>query len=260
MLCCPLLDGNTVIEFDNLGERPYAALTMDWMNAAGVRIDNYDYEKFIIPGEQTYQPFIKKAPSDWCGASYPMVAAAITEGSKIKLLDMDINDFQGEKMYVDIINQMGGHVEVLNGGKDGVIVEGGHELHGIEIDCRNMPDAIPALAVLGTYAQGRTVLKNIQACRMKETDRCKSIVEEITKMGGTFAEHDDSLEIYHSELHGAVLNGHHDHRIVMASTCAALIADGVTLIDSVEHVGVSFPRFYEVMTGVGANIECLIEG
>ncbi|MEW4412680.1 3-phosphoshikimate 1-carboxyvinyltransferase [Clostridium sp. AN503] len=259
MVCCPLLKGDTVIKFHNLGERPYAALTMDWMKAAGVEIINHDYEDFVIPGGQVYHPFTKKAPSDWCGASYPMVAAAITEGSRIRLLDMDIHDFQGEKMYVDIINQMGGHVEVLNDGADGVIVEGGHELHGIEIDCKNTPDAIPALAVLGCYAQGRTVLKNIQACRMKETDRCKTIVEELTKMGGRFEEYEDSLVIHHSKLHGATLSGHHDHRIVMASTCAALMADGETLIDSAEHVGVSFPRFYEEMTGIGADIRRLVE-
>ncbi len=257
MVCCPLLKEDTVIRFNNLGERPYANLTMDWMKAAGVELINHDYEEFIIPGGQTYHPFSKKAPSDWCGASYPMVAAAITPGSRIRLLDMDIHDFQGEKMFVDVIRQMGGHVEVRNEGKDGVIVEGGHKLHGIEIDCRNTPDAIPALAVLGCFAQGKTVLTNIGACRMKETDRCKSIVEELSKMGGKFKEEANSLTIYHSDLHGAALSGHHDHRIVMASTCAALMADGDTFIDSVEHVGVSFPRFYEEMKHIGARIERL---
>lgn len=260
MICCPLLDKDTHIDFDNLGERPYAALTMDWMKAAGVHMTNNNYESFDIPGNQTYKPFSKKAPCDWCGASYPMVAAAITPGSRIKLLDMDINDFQGERAYVDIINRMGGHVEVLNDGKDGVIVEGGHPLHGIEIDCKDTPDAIPALAVLGCCCtEGKTVLKNIEACRMKETDRCKTIVEELTKMGGKFEETFDTLTIYPSKLKGATLNGHHDHRIVMASTCAALVAEGETFIDSVEHVGVSFPRFYEEMTHIGANITRLVE-
>lgn len=40
---------------------------------------------------------------------------------------MDINDFMGERHYVDWINEMGGHVEVLDGGKEGIIVEGGHD-------------------------------------------------------------------------------------------------------------------------------------
>ncbi|MGB7605882.1 MAG: 3-phosphoshikimate 1-carboxyvinyltransferase [Lutisporaceae bacterium] len=258
LIACPSLQGDTRILVENLGERPYASLTLDWLNAAGIKIINKNFEEFIIPGGQTYMPFTKTVPSDWCGATYPMVAAAITD-SKIKLLNMDINDHQGEKVFVDIINKMGGKVEVLNNGKDGVIVEGGHKLHGIEIDCKDMPDAIPALAVLGCKAEGKTVLNNIQACRLKETDRCKSIVEELTKMGGKFEETEGTLTIYHSDLKGTHLSGHHDHRIVMASTCAALAAEGSTLIDSAEFVGVSFPRFYEEMTNIGANVKRLTE-
>lgn len=259
LACCGMLDGDTTIIIDNLGERPYAALTIDWLKAAGVEVINHDFREFIIPGNQVYKPFTKRAPCDWCGATYPMVTAAITSGSKIRLLDMDIHDFQGEKVFVDIINRMGGKVEVYNDGKDGVVVEGGYPLHGIEIDCKDMPDAIPALAVLGSCAQGKTVLKNIEACRMKETDRCKSIVEELSKMGGIFEETPGTLTIYGSRLHGAVLDGHHDHRIVMACSCAALAAEGSTLIDSAEYVGVSFPRFYEEMTGIGSHISRLVE-
>ncbi len=258
LLACPSLDGDTRITVENLGERPYVNITIDWLKAAGITITNNNYEEFIIPGRQIYQPFNKTVPSDWCGATYPMVAAAITN-ARIKLENMDINDHQGEKVFVDIIREMGGKVEVIDEGRGGVIIEGGHELRGIEIDCRNMPDAIPALAVLGCKAKGKTVLKNIQACRLKETDRCKSIKEELTKMGGKFEETYDTLTIYHSELKGTRLSGHHDHRIVMASTCAALMAEGSTLIDSAEFVGVSFPRFFEEMTGIGANIKRLRE-
>ena len=261
MVCSPMLAGDTRIVIDNVGERPYIDLTLDWLKAAGIEVQNIDnYKEFYVRGGQTYHSFTKKAPCDWCGATYPMVAAAITPGSRIKLLGMDIHDFQGEKVFVEIINDMGGKVEVLNGGQDGVIIEGGHPLHGIEIDCTNMPDAIPALAVLGSYAQsGVTKLTGITACRMKETDRCKSIVQELSKMGGKFEETMDTLTIYPSKLKGATLYGHDDHRIVMASTVAALGAEGDSLIDSVEHVGVSFPRFYEEMKGIGANIVRLKE-
>lgn len=260
MVCCPALDGTTTIKFDHLGERPYANLTMDWMKAAGVELINHDYEEFIIPGNQQYHPFSKKTACDWCSASYPLVAAAIMpEKCSIKLLDMDINDFQGERHYVDWINQMGGHVEVLNEGKDGIIVEGGHQLKGIEIDCGDTPDAVPALAVLGCYAEGKMVLTNLAACRMKETDRAKTIAAELRKMGANIEEGPDSLTIYHSKLHGAVLDGHHDHRIVMACSVAALGAEGETIIDSAEHVGVSFPKFYEVMRGIGAEMQRLEE-
>ena len=113
---------------------------------------------------------------------------------------------------------------------------------GIEIDCSGTPDAVPALAVLGCKAKGKTVLKNIEASRLKETDRTKSIMEELTKMGGRFEETPGSLTIYHSELKGAHIDGRHDHRIVMATAIAAMIADGETTIDDAEYVRVSLPQ------------------
>ncbi len=73
-------------------------------------------------------------------------------------------------------------------------------------------------------------------------------------MGATFEETQDSLTIYHSKLHGAKLNGHHDHRIVMASSVAALIAEGPSEVEHAEYAAVSFPNFYELMTSINANI------
>lgn len=102
-------------------------------------------------------------------------------------------------------------------------------------------------------------LYNIAASRMKETDRSKTIAQELRKMGAHIDEEEDSLTIYHSPLHGATIDGHNDHRIVMATTCAALGAEGPSFIDSVDHVGVSFPRFYEEMKGIGADIIRLAE-
>lgn len=260
MVCCPALNGTTTIKFDNLGERPYANLTMDWMKAAGVYLENHDYEEFVIPGNQQYHPFTKRTACDWCSASYPMVAAAIMKEKKtIKLLGMDINDFMGERHYVDWINEMGGKVTVVDEGRGGVFVEGGHELHGIDIDCGDTPDAVPALSVLGCYAQGKMTLTNLAACRMKETDRAHTIAVELRKMGAHIEEGEDSMTIYHSKLHGTTIDGHDDHRIVMATACAALGAEGDSFIDSVEHVGVSFPRFFEEMRGIGAKIERLSE-
>ena len=182
-----------------------------------------------------------------------MVAAAITD-SRITFLGMDPDDYAGERMYPHIIKEMGGNVTFEDGGRI-VTVEGGNELHGIEIDCSGTPDAVPALAVLACRASGKTVLKNIEASRLKETDRAKSIMEELTKMGGRFKETPDSLTIYNSELKGAQIDGRHDHRIVMATAIAAMVAEGETVIDDAEYVGVSFPNFYELMTNLGAKIE-----
>jgi 3-phosphoshikimate 1-carboxyvinyltransferase len=244
--------GITVIE-DNLMERPYVDMTIAWMKLAGATCSHKNYEEFNVPGEQHYRAFTACVPADWGSSSYPMIGAAITD-SKVTFVGLDLDDFAGERKFPYILKEMGAKVTLSDGGRT-ITVEGGGDLHGIEIDCSGTPDAVPILTVLGCKAQGKTFLYNISASRLKETDRTRSIKEELTKMGGKFKETSDSLTIYHSELKGANIDGRHDHRIVMATAIAGLIAKGTTSIDHAEYVKVSFPTFYEVMKGLGAHIE-----
>jgi len=242
-----------IVNVEDLKERPYVSMTLGWMMKAGVKSNNENYEVFTVPGNQLYKGFTADIPADWGSSGYPMVAAAITE-SKVTFEGMDPEDFAGEKRYPYIIQEMGGKVTFLNGGRT-ITVEGGNELHGIEIDCSDTPDAVPALAVLACRATGKTVLRNIGASRLKETDRTRSIKEELTKMGARFDETADSLTIYQSDLKAAKIDGRHDHRIVMATSVAALIAEGKTEISDAEYCGVSFPNFYQLMSALGAKIE-----
>ncbi|MBV1751628.1 MAG: 3-phosphoshikimate 1-carboxyvinyltransferase, partial [Desulfarculus sp.] len=237
-------EGITVVE-DNLMERPYVDMTMGWIRTAGGQVSHDNYDVFTVPGGQKYKGFTADIPADWGSSGYPMVAAAVTD-SKVTFTGMNPDDYAGEKAYPHIIKAMGGKVTFEDEGRT-VTVEGGAELQGIEIDCSGTPDAVPALAVLGCKAQGKTRLYNIEASRLKETDRTRSIMEELMKMGGKFDETEGSLTVYHSELKGTRIDGRHDHRIVMATAVAAMMADGETMIDDAEYVGVSFPNFYEVM-------------
>ncbi len=248
-----LTSQGVTVRVKDLMEIPYVNMTMGWMKKAGATLSHSYYEEFVIPGNQRYKGFNAEVPSDWGTSGYPMVAAAITD-SRVTFEGMDPDDFAGERNYPYIIRDMGGNVTFSEDERT-VTVEGGSELHGIEIDCTNTPDAVPALAVLGCRASGKTVLKNVGASRLKETDRTRSIKEELTKMGGRFEETENSLTVYHSELKAAKIDGRHDHRIVMATAVAALVADGITEISDAEYCGVSFPNFYELMTSLGAKIE-----
>jgi 3-phosphoshikimate 1-carboxyvinyltransferase len=255
LIAGPLTADGVVVSVKNLYELPYVNMTMGWMKTAGAACTHRDYEEFTVPGMQRYRGFSADVPADWGSSGYPMVGAAVTE-SRVVFEGMDPDDFAGERMYPHWIKQMGGNVTFTDGGRT-VTVEGGGELEGIEIDCANTPDAVPALAVLGCKARGRTVLTNIGASRLKETDRTRSIKEELTKMGARFDETSDSLTIYHSELKGASIDGRHDHRIVMATAIAGMMAAGETIIEGAEWSGVSFPNFYDICRALGAEIQRL---
>lgn len=255
-LCaCALAEGDTTIYETDLMERPYVDMTIGMLKLAGITIENDNYDRFFIKGGQQFKPFTYDLPGDWGTSGYPLIATAITTGSKVTFHGLDLSDYAGEKAFVRILKDMGGKVDVVDNGRGGITVEGGHELHGIEIDCSGTPDAVPILSVLGCYAQGKTVLKNIGASRLKETDRTKSIMLELTKMGAKFEETTDTLTIHHSKLKGTKLDGRHDHRIVMACSVASLIAEGESEVTDAEYAAVSFPNFFELMTSLNADIK-----
>jgi len=130
-----------------------------------------------------------------------------------------------------------------------------NRLVGRELDLNNTPDALPAFAVVGCYAQGQTVLGNVAQARIKETDRIKVMAEELTKMGAQIEEMDDGLIIHQSNLTGAHVHGHHDHRVVMALSLAGMMADGETKIDTAESVDITFPGYVEKMCQLGAQMQ-----
>lgn len=238
-------------------EIPYINMTIGMLKQVGVSIEHSnDYREFHIKGKQIMHATDFNIPADWGTSGYPMIATAITN-SRVAFHNLDTEDYAGERAFVEILKKMGGKVDIRNNGKDGITIEGTNELQGIEIDCSGTPDAVPILAVLGCKARGKTVLKNVNASRLKETDRTAIIRKELEKMGGRFEETKDTLTVYHSDLKGTFIDGHHDHRIVMASSVAALIANGPTIINHAEFASVSYPKFYETMRSIGADIERL---
>ncbi len=254
LLSCPLARGDTTITVENLQERPYIDMTMGWLTRQKMEFSHDHYRTFSIRGGQSYHPFDERIPGDWESASFPLVAAVITD-SEVTLMGLDTEDCQGDKVILTILQEMGADVTIAGKGEGGVTVKGGKELHGIEIDCRDLPDAPPILAVLATKAKGKTVLRNLASSRLKESDRPQSIYEELLKMGARINIDADSLTIYQSDLIGTKIDGHADHRIVMAMAVAALAAKGKTEISDAEYYKISFPNYYELMRSIGARIE-----
>ena len=235
-------------------EIPYVDMTMGMMKQAGVDVVNDDFKHYKVMGGQHYHATDFVIPGDWGSSGYPAFAAAITN-STATFLNLNPKDYAGEKEFINVMRNAGCTVELVEGG---IRVTGSDHLKGQVIDCSGMPDAVPILAVYGCACkEGKTVLTNIRGSRLKETDRTKIIREQLERMGGKFEEDENNLVIYPSKLKGAFIDGHHDHRIVMATAVAALIAEGPTIIDHSEFAAVSYPEFYDQMKALGADIQRL---
>jgi 3-phosphoshikimate 1-carboxyvinyltransferase len=112
-------------------------------------------------------------------------------------------------------------------------------------------DELPVLAVLGSQVLGGISIRDARELRVKESDRISATVENLRAMGADVEEHEDGLTIgERTQLRGAKINAHGDHRIAMAFAIAALIAEGESEIIDAECVSVSFPEFFELLESV----------
>lgn len=252
LICCPLLENDTEIHITRLNEVPYAEMTLWWLAKQGIKYENNDFKRVYIYGQQKYKCFESLITGDFSSATFFMVLAAIS-GREIVLENLDMDDPQGDKLVLSILKDMGAKVAFDNN----LIIIRGDGLKGREIDMNSIPDALPAMAVAGCFAQGETKLVNVPQARLKETDRISVMCGELKKMGADISELPDGLIIRRSKLIGCEVNGHYDHRIVMALAIAGLNAEGTTVINTAEAINITFPEFVHLVSKCGYNIEML---
>ena len=250
LLCTPLADADSIIHVPLLNERPYVEITLDWLSRHGIRIDhNDDLSEFQVPGGQAFEPVDRRIPGDFSSGTFFLVAGALGEND-ITCRGLDMTDTQGDKAVVDYLRQMGADVTVS---KDEVRVKA-DDLTGCEIDLNATPDALPMMAVVGCFARGETRLVNVPQARMKETDRIAVMREELEKLGARVEELEDGLIVSESTLHGAALDGHGDHRVVMALAIAATQIEGDTTIAGAEAAGITYPGFADDLAALGGEV------
>ncbi len=245
----PLADGDSVIDVTKLNEQPYIEMTLKYLDEQNIRYKRQGWSRFEIEGRQRYKPFRKRIPADFSSATFFLCAGEILEGELV-LEGLDFSDTQGDKAVVEILKNMGVDIEI----GDGELTVRRGELRGIDIDLNATPDALPALAVVGCFAKGKTRLYNVPQARLKETDRIAVMATELGRMGAKIKELPDGLMIEQSTLRPGQLNGHSDHRVVMALSLAAMALAGETAIDTAEAVAVTFPDYVELMQSVGGRI------
>ncbi len=254
LLSTPLTPDDTVIHVQNLNEKPYIKITLWWLDKMGVRYDaSNDFSRFKIYGNQKYTPFNGRIPGDFSSATFGAVAGTLTNGA-ITLDNIDFTDPQGDKEIFNVLEKMGANIKR---NRNSATVSKSSKIYGIKIDLNAMPDALPALSVLGCIAEGKTEIVNVGQARIKETDRISIMTRELSKMGARIEEKDDGLVIYQSKLEGCKVSGYNDHRVVMALALAGIIAEHETIIDTAESALVTYPGFVDDFTKIGADIKII---
>jgi 3-phosphoshikimate 1-carboxyvinyltransferase len=252
LIACPLAEGDTEIIVENLHEKPYLEITLDWLKRQDIQYENKGLDWFKVKGRQQYKAYTRAIPADFSSATFSLCAAAIA-GSDVLIKGLNFSDHQGDKNVFGYIEKMGALIKHTS---EGVLVSS-NKLRGIKIDMNATPDALPALAVVACFAEGKTLLYNVAQARLKECDRISAIATELRKMNARIDELEDGLVIEKSNLKGANVCGYDDHRMVMALTVAGLASEGETVVDSAESVNITYPTFIEDMKRLGANIKLI---
>jgi 3-phosphoshikimate 1-carboxyvinyltransferase len=118
------------------------------------------------------------------------------------------------------------------------------------LDLQDVPDMVPALAVVSSFRKGKTRLKNIGHLRIKESDRIAALTRELRKIGAKAEEKADEMVIQGIATRGAEIECYSDHRIAMSFAVAGLAIEGLAIKDP-DCVKKSFPDFWEKLESLG---------
>ena len=195
-------------------------------------------------------------PGDISSAAFWLVAGLIVPDSKIDLENVGINETRTG--ILEVIEAMGGQMtlsDVDPVAKSATITVETSELKGTEIGGEIIPrliDELPIIALLATQAQGRTVIRDAEELKVKETDRIQVVADALNSMGAAITPTEDGMIIEgKTPLHGAQVNTFGDHRIGMMSAIAALLAhSGQAELERSEAIKTSYPSFFSDLEGL----------
>lgn len=221
------------------------------LKSFGARVKRTGLTAQIFPESRLIGQKIQ-IPGDISSAAYFLAAALLVPGSEILLKNVGINPTRDG--ILQVIKKMGGDLQILNqrtisGEPVADLLVRHSSLNGTVIEGDLIPtliDEIPILAVLASFAEGTTVIRNAEELKVKESDRLSIMVEGLLAMGAEVTGTDDGMIIRGGKpLRGTRIDSHKDHRIAMSFAVAGLAADGVTSIPDSGCVAISYPDFYE---------------
>lgn len=202
-------------------------------------------------------PGVIKIPGDISSAAFFIVAGCILADIKIVIRDVGLNPTRTG--ILDILKKMDADITILMAKLTdepmGNITIKSSRLRAVTISPEEVVraiDEIPIIMVAACFAEGKTIIKGAGELRVKETDRIKSMVTNLKKMGADIrvqpAPEGECIIINGcSQLRSAKLSSFGDHRTAMSMLIAGLCANVKVSVSGLECINKSFPSFHEVL-------------
>ena len=252
LFALPLLEADSKIHIEPPFEsRSYVDLTIQMLKRFQIIVEYEDAYTLAIKGNQQYQPTDVLVEGDYSQLVFWASLGVLNHS--VETHGLDLHSLQGDKKTIDIFQSMNAGIKVLD---DGYQFCPG-TLNGTVIDLNDCPDLGPMLFALATQANGKTTFQNAGRLRIKESDRIEAMETELKKLGCSISSTFGTVTITGPiKLQGNVtLHGHNDHRIVMALSILATIADEPITIDDAQAISKSYPGFFKDLASCGIFIE-----
>ena len=245
--------GNTTVE----QLQPSRDHTERLLKLMGAKLEVDTYSVSLTPLSSPLASVDICVPGDISSAAYWLVAGAIHQNAKIRIVNCGVNPTRTG--IIDVLLAMGATIRVENQRLEGnepvadLYIESSR-LKAIEIGGDIIPrliDEIPLLAVAACVAQGKTIIRDADELRVKESDRIVTTIRELSRLGAKIEELSDGMVIHGGRaLLGAEVRSHSDHRLAMSLAVAGLVAGGNTSIQNAHVAEISNPDFWKELDGL----------
>lgn len=227
-----LLPGESILRvLPPIESEPYLRMTLEAMAESGVFIGRPEPETLRIPGGACYLAGEKTVEGDWSNAAF--FEALRQTGHHIRITGLREDSLQGDKVCRDYFSRM--------------------IFGNTAADVTDCPDLAPVLMAFAAM-NGGARLTGTRRLRFKESDRGQAMAEELAKFGVTVKIGENEILVGGEtpQTPQEILQGHNDHRIVMALAVLCTCTGGI--IDGAEAVRKSFPGFWNGMQELGARL------
>jgi 3-phosphoshikimate 1-carboxyvinyltransferase len=210
-----------------------------------------DGQTITVTGPQALVGTNVIVPGDISSAAFFLVAGAIVPNSKIRLNNVGLNPTRIG--IIEVLSKMGANLKINPQSEEtfepvGELIIESSSLNATVIEGDLIPrliDEIPIIALLATQAVGKTIIKDAQELKVKETNRIDTVVRELSKLGADISATDDGMIINGpTKLQGGQVSSHGDHRIGMMLAVASLICKSEVTLMNADAIAVSYPNFF----------------
>ena len=226
------LGGNSSIEIiPPFESRSYIDLTISALKSFGADVAFTDEYKIDVKASKM-NAFSGNIEGDYSNAAF--LDAFNRIGSEVKVGNLSPESLQGDRVYAEYFEKIENGTPTL--------------------DISDCPDLGPVLFALAALKNGATFV-GTERLKAKESDRGAAMHEELSKLGGGLVFGDNTITVPYQTLKYSddILDGHNDHRIVMALSLILSKIGGT--IGGVEAVKKSYPDFFEDIKSLGAEVE-----